>query len=175
MANGEIFQAEKPAKTRGPYRVSARLARCLELLASGTCRTQLEACAQAGMTPRALQLAMKRESVREHLQTSIRQSLGLSAQRAARRMHELIDSENAMAAFRASSFALSAGAGVVAPNANSPGISLNVTQNVGYLIDLRPQQPGPRGGGALIDEASDAHISAVGGVLLGQHNYNASR
>jgi hypothetical protein len=166
MTNSEIVEAEKPTKTRGPYRVSARLARCLELLASGTCRTQLEACAEAGMTPRALQLAMKRESVREHLQASIRQSLGISAQRAARRMHELIDSDNAMAAFRASSFALATGAAIVPPNANSPGISLNVTQNVGYLIDLRPQEPDSRGGGAPIDGDGDAQISALGGVLL---------
>jgi len=165
MANREIVKVEKPAKTRGPYRVSARLARCLELLASGTCRTQLEACAEAGMTPRALQLAMKRESVRAHLQASIRQSLGLSAQRAARRMHELIDSANQMTAFRASSFALSAGAGVVAPSSSSPGISVNVSTAVGYVIDLRPQEPGPRGREDSINEGADADISEISGAL----------
>ena len=165
MAN-DVIEAKEPAKARGPYRVSARLARCLELLAAGTCKTQQEACDQAGMSTRALQMALKRPAVREHLQATIRQSLGLSASRAARRMHELIDSDNAMAAFRASSFALATGAGVVAPNAATPGISVNVSTQVGYVIDLRPQEPGPRGDGALLDEGDAAHISPVGGVLL---------
>jgi hypothetical protein len=115
----EIFlMAEVPAvvdekaegKRRGHYQVSARLAKVLTLLASGEAKTQVEACEAAGMTPRALQLAMKKPSVRAYLQQVVMTSLGLSAAKAAKRMDELLHSSNEMVSFNASRFALGAGA-----------------------------------------------------------------
>jgi hypothetical protein len=48
------------AKRRGEYRLSAKLQKTLMLLASGEAKTQLQACAMAGLTSRGLQKALKR-------------------------------------------------------------------------------------------------------------------
>src|SRR5262245_11140124 len=58
------FDSENVEPTRrGHYQISARLQRALMLLASGRARTQHEACKEAGMSSRALQLALKRPNV----------------------------------------------------------------------------------------------------------------
>jgi hypothetical protein len=72
-------------KRRGAYVVSVRLQRALTMLATGEAKTQKDACEAAGMTPRALSLALKRPSVREYMRTEILASLGVSASRAAHR------------------------------------------------------------------------------------------
>jgi hypothetical protein len=52
---------------------------------------------------------------------------------------------------------------VVTTQANSPGISVNASTAVGYIVDLR----GPDNGSAVIDEADQTAMSAVGGMWLG--------
>jgi hypothetical protein len=73
-------------------------------LASGKAKTQAEACQDVGMTTRALQLALKRENVRAYMRQMIMSELGVSSMRAATKMRELLDSSNAVAAFRSSAY-----------------------------------------------------------------------
>jgi hypothetical protein len=139
--------------------LAVRLQRALTLLA-GECKTQKEACATAGMTQRALQKALKRPSVRAYMREEILASLGVSASRAARRLHELIDQgDNAMASYHASKFALAVGAGV-SPRDERPPLNVNVGVSVGYVIDTsrrrRPIDP---------DVVDRSEVSPVGGVV----------
>jgi hypothetical protein len=145
---------------RREYAVSARVRKALTLLASGEASTQVQACEMASLTPRALAKALKRDSVKQLLQNEIRETLGLSATRAAQKMRALIDSPNQMTAFRASAYSLAVGAGVQPPAAPSTTVNiLNAASATGYLIDLTS---GPAG----FADADLSQISSVGGILV---------
>ena len=161
----QLSSETESKKKRGEYAVSPRLQRALAAYASGAAKTQEEAAAVGGLSLRALQRGLKRQNVREHIQAMVRETLTSAAPRAAHRMTELLASSNEMVGFRASQFVLATGAGTVMPNANSPGVNVNVsnTTQVGFLIDLRP----PAEKGEPISEEDLAALSPVGGVLLG--------
>jgi hypothetical protein len=118
--------ATSEAERRGPYVLSARLRTALTLLASGEVRTQKEAAAAAEISVRALQKAVRRESVQKWMQDQIMTSLGLSALKAAKRMDELLHSPNEMVGFRASSYALAVRAGVQPPDRSGPLVQIGI-------------------------------------------------
>jgi hypothetical protein len=158
-----VVNGDKPEpKRRGAYQVSARLQRALTLLASGEAKTQEAAATAAGLTRRALQLALKRPSVRTYMRDEIMMVLGVSAMRAAKRMDELLTSSNEMVSFQASRFALATGAGVAPPDRSAPLVSLNM-QGSGYVIDLRPRAERSE----PVSPADAAHLTEAGGVLRG--------
>lgn len=161
-------EVETTSKKRGPYAVSARLQRALTALASGEAKTQIEAAELAGMTARALRLAMKRDSVRAWMKQEIMSSLGVSAFKAAARLDELLRSPNQMVSFRSVQLALGVGAGIVTPAAGSTTVNVLAT-GTGYTIDLRPaaEKDTPVG------PADAAALSEVGGVLLGSRRAGA--
>src|SRR5262245_26878668 len=137
MADDVALPAERKARgPRGNYAVSAGIKRALTLLASGAAKTQGEACATAGVTTRALQLAMKRPSTKTWLQSEIMSALGISALKAAKRMDELLHSSNEMVGFQASRFALATGAGVAPPERSGATVSVNIGVAAGYILDL---------------------------------------
>jgi hypothetical protein len=133
MAEEQLPAERKP---RGAYAVSARLAKVLTLLASG--KTQLEACAAVGFTPRALQFALKKQSVKTYMQEVVMHSLGLTAMKAAKRIDELLNSPNEMVAFHSSRYALATGLQIQPPEARSgPVVNIGVMAAAGYVLDLR--------------------------------------
>jgi hypothetical protein len=156
-----VGESDAAVKRRGHYQVSARLAKVLTLLASGEAKTQVEACAAAGLSPRALQKAMKRPNVRAYLQEVVTRSLGLTAARAAKRMDELLHSTNEMVSFQASRFALGAGAGVTMPERSGPLV--NIQMGSGFQIDLRE----PHEMGQPLSVRDAAVVEARGGGAAG--------
>src|SRR5215831_8831661 len=136
---------EKPTerKKRGSYAVSARLQRALLLLASGQAKTQVEACTQAGITTRALQLALRRESVRKFMVEQIMGSLSISAMKAAKVLDDLmVGSSNEMVRYHSARHALATAFGIAPPS--KPGVAVNIhAPGAGYLIDLRGNRSAP--------------------------------
>jgi hypothetical protein len=166
----EVAVVEAPAarKKRGRYQISVKLAKTLALLMSGQCRTQQEACDAAGMSKRNLHLALKRENVRAYMQSEIMATLGLSAMRASTKMRELLDSSNAVAAFRSSAYLLNVGAGILPRT--EPMVTVNIGSPTGYLIDLRGRDEDRSGplterDQAAVDAAREGRAPGV--VLLG--------
>jgi hypothetical protein len=144
--SGEMGVVAKREYRKG---VSVRLQRALEALASGSARTITAAAERAGLTREAVQQALRKPHVQQHVKQMIQESLGTSALRATLRMRELMeDSQNSMTAYQASKFLLGVGAGVVAPS--PPAVAVNIHSNapVGYVIDLgggdrRVPEPAP--------------------------------
>jgi hypothetical protein len=99
-------------------------------------KTVSAAAARAGMSREGLSKALQRPGVRDYLRAVIRETLGVGATCAARRMVELVESENAMAGVAASKFLLATGAGVVPPSPPAVHVNIHTDQPVGYVIDL---------------------------------------
>ena len=154
----------EPKRRRGEYSVSPRLQRALQTYADGSATTQQQAADAGGLSLRAFQRALTRQNVRSYIEATVRQTLTTAAPRAARRMAELLTSPNEMVGFRASQFVLATGAGVVAPNANSPGVNINISNTVtpGYVLDLRSNADRD----LPLSAADQAALSPVGGVLV---------
>jgi hypothetical protein len=133
-----VENGNREPKSRGHYQISARLQRALMLLASGKAKTQHEACKGAGLTPRALQLAMKRPTVQAYMRGAIIESLGISAMRAAKRIDDLLYSDNEMVSFQASRYALATGANIQPSSAPSTQVNIGIGGDLraGYIIDL---------------------------------------
>ena len=139
-----------PASSRGNYRVGARLQRALLLLASGEAKTQDAACATAGLTPRALQKALKRPNVQSWMREQIMTSLGLSAMRASRRMDELLRSPNEMVSFRSAAYSLAVGANIAPPERSNVAVNVALDVRAGFVIDIsEPDEQ--HGNGTLVD------------------------
>ena len=90
------------------------------------------------MTPRALQLALRRPNVQVYMREMIIESVGISAMRAAKRMDELLHSSNEMVSFQASRYALATGANIQPPSAPSTQVNIGIEGDLkaGYVIDL---------------------------------------
>jgi hypothetical protein len=145
---------------RGEYRVSPKVRRAIEAMASGEAKTQQAAAEMAGMTPRALSQALKRPAVDAYRVEMAKHTLRTAVPRAARRMVDLMDQDsNQLVALRASTFTLAAGAAIMPPQ-TAPNIHINNNVSVGYVLDLRSDEQIARdaaaGRGPVIDaEAVD--------------------
>jgi hypothetical protein len=157
MSADDVLEARElvPAKkVRGPYRLSPRLLKVIELLATNECSSISAACDAAGFERRSFYYAMKRKPVRRFLEERTRAVLGVSQARASERMRELMESENQMTAFNASRFVL--GVAGHAP-AERPAVSVNLDFRPGYIVDLgggNRISPMPAGG-AVIDATGE--------------------
>jgi hypothetical protein len=171
MSDSDVIEQPAGKKLRGNYAVSPRLQRALAMLASGEAKTQAEACAAAGLTARALQLALKRPSVRDYMRTEILASLGLTATRAARLLAEVVEqSDNAMASYHASKFALAVGANVAPPP--PPGVNVNILNApgpVGYVVRIVRKGDGVDAGAQLRPpDVSPARGPLIEGEVVGR-------
>jgi hypothetical protein len=136
MSN-DLTTVEKPGRGEYSKRVSVRVERALQSLASGTTRTISAAAEASGLTRRALGLALAKPHVRQRMEEVIRESLKAGSLRASSRMRELMENEaNPMAAFRASQYLLATGAGIVQPSPPTAQINVIGAGPVGYVIDL---------------------------------------
>ena len=143
------------------YRMSARLLRALEALASGGVDTLGQAAEIAGMSERAVRYAIKKENVRAWLREHVATTFATGQLAASRTMLGLLRSENSMSQFRAAAWIF--GVNGVSPIDNrGPLVSLNM-HGSGYLVDLRPkdERDGP------LTEADRQALSTAGGTLLG--------
>ncbi len=151
MAN-DLTEPAAERKRRGNYAVSARLAKVLTLLVSGECKTQKGACAAAGYTPRALQAALRKSSVKSYMQEVVMTSLGVSAMKAAKRIDDLLHSPNEMVAFNSSRYALATGLQIAPPERSGATVNVGIV-GAGFILDLREDvsAPLPRPPGLVIE------------------------
>jgi len=155
---GELVERRK----RGPYRrkVSDRTQLALEALCDGAADTVAQAATIAGITSRALHMALKKDHVRAWLRERIGSMFGAGQAVAARRMFALLKSDNSMSAYRASAFILGV-AGVQPVQEKQPLVNINMGVQAGYVIDLSGGRsdgpsPPPKAAGPVLDLKANA-------------------
>jgi hypothetical protein len=102
-------------------------------LVTGDVKTIKEAAEKVGMPRESLSRALSTPHVAEHLRTKVLKYLAMAAARAGAVKTDLLDSDNAIARDRASSFIL--GLAGIQP-ATNPSVSVNIEVKAGYVIDL---------------------------------------
>jgi hypothetical protein len=118
-----------PETINKALRITARVRRAVDLMASGKCKTIVEAAEQVGLARESLGRALAIEHMRQRAIRTIAQAAG----RAAEVKAELLDCGDSMARDRASSFVLqTAGIGP----ATAPSVNINLEMRAGYVIDL---------------------------------------
>ena len=119
-------------------RISKRVNAAIDSLVSGDVKTIKKAAEKAGLSRESLSRALSKPHVAEHLRTKVLKSLAMAAARAGAVKTDLLDSDNAIARDRASSFIL--GLSGIAP-ATTPSVSVNIEVKAGYVIDLTDDPP----------------------------------
>jgi hypothetical protein len=158
-------RAKRPRR-KGSYKISGRMLVALEALASGGASSLREAAEVSGLTERALQYAVRKESVRSWLREHVRTQLALGQLPAVKTMLSLLRSENSMSQFRSASWLMAVN-GVAPPSA--PTVAVNIGPATGYLVDLRKDADRD----SPLTERDQAEVDAVrsgqaaGAVLLG--------
>jgi hypothetical protein len=121
-------------------RISKRVNAAIDLLVSGDVKTIKEAAEKVGMARESLSRALSTAYIAEHLRTKVLKSLAMAAARAGAVKVDLLDSDNAIARDKASSFVL--GLAGIQP-ATIPSVNLNIEMKAGFVIDLSEDDPLP--------------------------------
>jgi hypothetical protein len=130
-----------PTEIPGPARrVSKKVRAAIDLMVSGECKRICDAAEKVGLARESLSRALSTPHVAEHLRQKVLRHLAIAAARAGAVKGELLDSDNAIARDRASSFIL--GVAGIQPAA-TPTVSLNLEIRAGYVIDLSDEPRGP--------------------------------
>lgn len=144
---------------RKPW-ISAPVVRAIELLVTGECKTIKAAAKAAGISRENLSKALQRPHVDEYRVKRIHQAQRVHALRAAHRMGELLDSDNAMVSYRSAEHLLATGAGVVKPSeGRGATVNIGVTMQAGFVLDLRPDAAVP------VPATEVAKLSVAGGTV----------
>jgi predicted nucleic acid-binding protein len=130
-----------PAVPVPAKRISKKVSRSIDLMVTGECKTIKEAAEKVGLARESLSRALSTPHIAEYLRTKVLRSLAMAAARAGAVKVDLLDSDNAIARERASSFVL--GLAGIAPAA-TPSVSLNLEIKAGYVIDLTDDRPTSR-------------------------------
>ena len=127
-------KAGPPAKPLDKaLRITARVRRAVDLMATGECKTQLDAATRVGLARESLSRALAKPHVMEHMRQRAIRTIAQAAGRAAEVKAELLDCGDSMARDRASTFVL--GTAGIGP-ATAPAPSVNIEMRAGYVIDL---------------------------------------
>jgi hypothetical protein len=139
-----IEHASAPAaqQTVKPPRISARIRRVAELVTSGECATVKAACERVGIHPDYAYRELKKPQVQVFIEQRARQTIAAGTMRASARLLGLIDASSEHVSLDATKHVL----GIANIRPPESGVNLNINNNiqVGYVIDLTPQQPGAR-------------------------------
>jgi hypothetical protein len=122
----------------GRKRISKRVNAAIDAMVTGECTTIRAAAEKVGLARESLSRALSTPHIAEHLRTKVLKFLAMSAARAGAVKVDLLDSDNAIARDRASSFVL--GLAGIQP-ATTPSVSLNIEVRAGYVIDLSDDPP----------------------------------
>jgi hypothetical protein len=131
-----LDQPAPPADIGPPKRVSKKVMKAIDLLIGGKAKTITEAADQVGLARETLSRNLSRPHVAEIMRQRVIKSLAMAAGRASAVKIDLMESDNAVVADRASSFVL--GLLGIQP-ATSPSVSLNLEIQAGYIIDVSPE------------------------------------
>jgi hypothetical protein len=133
-----VLDAPAPAEPISTRRISKRVRGAIDAMVSGDAKTIREAAEKVGLARESLSRALSTPHVAEHLRMKVLRFLAMVAARAGAVKVDLLDSDNAIARDRASSFVL--GLAGIAP-ASTPTVSLNIEVKAGYVIDLSDNPP----------------------------------
>ncbi len=114
----------------GRKRISKRVNAAIDAMVTGECTTIRAAAEKVGLARESLSRALSTPHIAEHLRTKVLKFLAMSAARAGAVKVDLLDSDNAIARDRASSFVL--GLAGIQP-ATTPSVSLNIEVRAGYV------------------------------------------
>jgi hypothetical protein len=114
-------------------RITAKVRRAIDLMATGECKLITEAAAKVGLARESLGRALAKPHVIEHMRQRAVRTIQMAAARAAEVKAELLDCGDNMARDRASTFVL--GTAGIGP-ATAPSLSVNIEIRAGYVIDL---------------------------------------
>lgn len=132
----------KPAIQPRERRLTRKARQALDLLATRKAATQKAAAEAVGLAPETLSRILKTSSAQVFLEQRARQTIAVASARASERLVELVDASSEHVSLDASKHVLAIGN--IRPPENGSNINVNVGVNVGYVIDLAPQQPGTR-------------------------------
>jgi hypothetical protein len=119
-------------------RITAKVRRAIDLMATGQCRQITEAAEKVGLARESLGRALAKPHIVEHMRQRAIRTIAQAAARAAEVKGELLDCGDSMARDRASTFVL--GTAGIGP-ATAPALSLNIEIRAGYVIDLSDASP----------------------------------
>jgi len=119
-------------------RISKKVQTAIEAMVSGESKTIADAAAKAGLARESLSRALNTPHVAAHLHQRVVRTLAIAAAKAGATKVDLLDSDNAMARDRASTFVL--GLAGIQP-ATTPSLNLNIEVRAGYVIDLSDDPP----------------------------------
>src|SRR5882757_8801036 len=102
----------------------------LDKMVSGECKKISEAAEAVGLARESLSRALSEPHVAELMRTKVLRSLAMASARAGATKVELLDSDNAMARDRASTFVL--GIAGIAP-ATTPSVNVSINLKAGYV------------------------------------------
>jgi hypothetical protein len=133
-----VLDTPAPAEPLPARRISKKVRGAIDLMVSGDCKKICDAAAKVGLARESLSRALSTPHVAEHLRQKVLRHLAIAAARADYVKGELLDSDNAIARDRASSFIL--GLAGIQP-ATNPSVSVNLSIRAGYVIDLTEDPP----------------------------------
>jgi hypothetical protein len=120
-------------------RISKKVRAAIDaMVAGGEIKTIADAARHAGLARETLSRSLGIPHIAEHLRQKVIRHLAIHAARAGATKVDLLDSDNAMARDRASTFVL--GLAGIQP-ATTPSVSLNIEVKAGYVIDLTDESP----------------------------------
>ena len=132
------FDNPAPAEPLPPRRISKKVRAAIDAMVSGKCKRICDAAEHVGLARESLSRALSTPHVAQHLREKVLRHLAIAAARAGYVKGELLDSDNAIARDRASTFVL--GLADIAP-ASAPALSVNLEIKAGYVIDLSDDPP----------------------------------
>jgi hypothetical protein len=135
-----VLDQPAPAEPIAARRISKKVNRAIDLMVSGECKTIKDAAEKAGLARESLSRSLSIPYVAEHLRVKVLRSLAMAAARAGAVKIDLLDSDNAIARDRASTFVL--GLAGIQPD-TAPSVNVNIEMKAGYVIDLSDDPPAP--------------------------------
>jgi hypothetical protein len=118
--------------------ISKKVMKAIHLMIAGKAKTITDAAEQVGLPRETLSRNLSRPDVAETMRQLVIKSLAMAAGRASAVKIDLMESDNAVVADRASSFVL--GLLGIQP-ATTPSVNINVEAKAGYVIMLDEDPP----------------------------------
>jgi phage/plasmid primase-like uncharacterized protein len=125
----------QPAKRE---RISPKIAKAVNLLLTGECKTQKAAAERIGTSATYLCTQLKKPAVEAFIARRTRETIAQGKMRASARLLELVDASSEHVSLDASKHVLAI-EGIRPPDQGA--VNVNVGVSVGYVIDLSGSQP----------------------------------
>jgi hypothetical protein len=131
-----LDQPAPPADIIGPKRrpISKKVMKAIHLMIAGKAKTITDAAEQVGLPRETLSRNLSRPDVTETMRQLVIKSLASAAGRASAVKIDLMESDNAVVAERASSYVLAMIG--IAPQPAAAAVNFNFEVRAGYTIDL---------------------------------------